>query len=201
MNKKLKDLIIGLVIGFIVSGTVAFALTTYPTDEVIYIRNGEEEDLTISMNEVYNHMYSGDATATDLRKDKTGLVNGQLVTGTSEINQIATLKKTTFSKSFDSQYGTNVTISNYQANRITYSINISSNISNCTSLTKSNIAVEMRSFNTTPTDFGGVAMDPNWSYNPSNCTLTVVSNGRKGFNASRSATFYISVFTIEEKTV
>ena len=85
IRKLDKRIIFGIAIGLLIGAIGVYAATThYQSDQVLYLRNGKEEVLTNTINEIYDFFDQGTATANDIYKGKTALVKGKLVTGTGE---------------------------------------------------------------------------------------------------------------------
>ncbi len=78
--------IVFLVIGLILGGFVAYAAgTSYTSDQILYNKGSEPSVLTTVIEDIYEQINYGDATADDILEGKTCLVQGRKITGTGEI--------------------------------------------------------------------------------------------------------------------
>ena len=75
-----------IVIGLILGGFVAYAAgTSYSSDQILYNKNSEQHVLTAVINDIYDKLNYGDATAGQIAAGQTALVKGKKVTGTGKI--------------------------------------------------------------------------------------------------------------------
>ena len=200
MNSKIKKILLGMIIGVSFGSIVSIALSTYPSDQVIYMDGDKEKVLTEYMDQIYNQVYSGNATADQIYKGKKALVNGVLLTGTGEINKIATLERKEITRSFSARTGTIVNGS-YRYYEVTYNIDISGDFSDCHNINASNIAVERPTLTASPNGFGGHGLQ-GWTYDSNTCTVSVTQRARKGFSyGSVAETYKVIIFYMKEKTV
>ena len=75
----MKKIILGIVIGIIISSGIVYAATTISSSSVMY----GDKTVSATLDDLINKTKVGTATAADIASGKTALVQGSLVTGTN----------------------------------------------------------------------------------------------------------------------
>ena len=84
----MKKLIIGFILGIILCSGIVYASSLYKAIDISYNKeNWEVSNVNDALDELKNRtdiLMTGDATASDIKSGKTAVVNGELITGTSQ---------------------------------------------------------------------------------------------------------------------
>ena len=90
MKKVIKSRIFLIVLLCIIScGIGVYAATTYKASDVVYnASDGTSMNVNDALNNIYQITKLGDATADNILKGKTAVVQGKLITGTGSDNKL-----------------------------------------------------------------------------------------------------------------
>ena len=194
-----KDILFGIVIGIILCGGVICGTNVYESYEVEYSSTDASWEVS-NVGDALNSLYSvkneldntktalnnlkslGDATTSDIVKGKTAIVQGKLVTGSLNSNDI---KKTLVWTGTIDPTHTSATTNEY--------IYLNNSYSDYKNITASNIGVEQTDIAVVATAFGGCSTS--WNYTPSSGLITLTVTGRKGFPNCGKQSYNVYVYT------
>ena len=95
-----------LIIGLILGGFAVYATSaSYSSDQVLYNKAGEDHVLTSIIEEIYDMVDYGDATANDIRVGKKALVKGKQVVGKADIDESPYIYEATLYCGWWTNYG------------------------------------------------------------------------------------------------
>ena len=85
--KNYKKILIGVIIGLVISGATIYADMLFSSNQVSYFpvdSNWNVNNVESAITDLYDKILYGDATATDILSGKTAVVGGKKITGTND---------------------------------------------------------------------------------------------------------------------